>query len=85
MDEVLAAQMAGLGTLLLIIFVSVLLAAFTANYFAGRLINPVQQLTLAAQRIATEDLSELPEIRGPREVGQLGEAFAVMRVPCEVP
>ena len=79
MDEVLGAQMAGLGTLLLIIFVSVLLAAFTANYFAGRLINPVQQLTLAAQRIAAEDLSELPEIQGPREVGQLGEAFAVMR------
>ena len=24
-------------------------------------------------------MSELPEIQGPREVGQLGEAFAVMR------
>lgn len=79
MQEVYAAQTQGIGTLALIILLSVVAAAFTARFFARRLAEPVYQLTQAAERIAAEDLSESPKISGPREVRQLAEAFDGMR------
>lgn len=64
---------------LLGIFVVIVIAAFVASLFIGRmLVSPLESLTQAAQRIATGDLNVEAKVRSSDEIGALAKTFNSM-------
>jgi len=63
---------------ILISFIAGMLTIVIGFFFAKKLTQPVQELALAAHRIASGDFSQRIKVRSRTELGHLGDSFNLM-------
>ncbi len=63
---------------MLISFVAGMLTLLIGFFFAKKLTQPVQELAVAAHRIASGDFSQRIDVRSRTELGELGDSFNLM-------
>ncbi|MTV26456.1 HAMP domain-containing protein [Nitriliruptoraceae bacterium ZYF776] len=73
-----------LRTTFLLAVVGLLVAGAVATVLARRIVEPVTELTVAAERVATGDLATRVSVDRDDEVGRLAEAFDGMTTALEV-